>query len=194
MILVSSHNNISDVKCVILLKNSTPLQPWQDMSIEPITHPADPRRCQSMSPGKGQCFNVHVEGSNHCIVHGGSVGKRKNYILKLFKRRIEDKAQSPDVKSLRDEIGILRLLLETIINSCNSDTELILQVGPIGDLVSKIERTVACCHKLESSMGKLLDKASILQFAGSIITILSEEIDDPDLLNVIATKITGAME
>jgi len=158
-----------------------------------------PDRCHAVM-SKGQCW-IKKEGySNFCKMHSGhsknnAIKKEahKNYLLRKWHQRIADKATSPDIKSLRDEIGILRMVLEALLNNCNTETDLILQSAPISELVMKVDRVVLSCHKLEGSMGQLLDKASILQFAGNVINIIASEVEDTIILNNIATKIQGAL-
>ena len=154
-------------------------------------------RCQGSHNG-GQCPNIPVEGSDYCVVHGGpaaahaaKVQALKNYALTewRYRQELNDKIGSDDLKSLRDEIGILRVLLERQLLSCRSDVDLITYSGAISDLVTKIERTVVSCHKLEASMGEHLDKAALLAFAGRFINLVADHVTDPTTLNNIADAI-----
>jgi hypothetical protein len=142
-----------------------------------------------------------VENGTNCIAHGGVRQESairdaalKNYRLQLWEQKVGDKAGSNHIKSLRDEIGILRVILEERLNRCKDATDLMLQSGPIGDMVMKIDKVVTSCHKLEGSMGQLLDKAAILQFAGEVISILGDEIQDEELLARIADRITNVID
>lgn len=139
----------------------------------------DPTRCQAMT-SKGQCLNQSVLGGKSCVVHGGASTLRaqeasglQNYHLTKFRAEIERQANAPAIKSLRDEIAILRASLEIRLNRCSDETELILQSGPISEMIMKIEKVVASCHKLEGAMGQLLDKQAILQFASEVITTIN---------------------
>jgi len=155
-----------------------------------------PDRCQSLYK-EGQCPFRKVEGSDYCAMHGGNsvleAAKRaslRNYKLTKFQARLDRFATNPKVKDLRDEIAILRMTLEERLNSLNGPNDLIIHSHVISDLVLKINTVVSSCHKLENSMGQLLDKQAILQFGSEIIRIISEEItEDPELLNRIADKI-----
>lgn len=83
--------------------------------------------------------------------------------------------------------------MEERMATCHDATDLILQSGPISDLVMKIEKVVGSCHKLEGAMGQLLDKQAILLFASQVIQIISEHITDAALVNLIADKITQSL-
>ncbi len=68
--------------------------------------------------------------------------------------------------------------------------DLILQSQAISAMVMNIERVVSSCHKLEGSMGHLLDKQAILQFAQEVISIITKTLDgDDDRLTIIADEI-----
>ena len=167
----------------------------------------DPRRCQAVT-ATGQCNLTAVEGGTYCIIHGG-VGQvnrqkreaTKNYRLTQWRARVADFSESSDVKSVREEIGILRLLMEETINRCATTTDLLLQSALISDLVSRIERTVSTCHKLESQMGQLMDKQAILRFASRVsegLTALFAQLVDegaitPDLSNMLIDRIAGTL-
>lgn len=163
---------------------------------ERIKDPADPNRCQATIRSKGQCINKAYTGSRYCLAHGGNVAKKeqekvslRNYHLTKFYARAQRMGESTQVKSLRDEVGILRMMLETKLNECQTDYDLMLSSSIISDLIIKIEKVVNSCHKLEGSMGELLDKSAILQFASSVINIIGSEIADEEVISRIANRI-----
>lgn len=139
--------------------------------------------------------------SKYCSIHGGVAELAKQeqdsknmYRLAKFGSRIAEFSSHTQVKGLRDEIGILRMILEERLNKCQDNDELILSSNVISDLVMKIQAVVTSCHKLESSMGQLLDKQQLIQFAESMINVICSEISDPDMLARIAKKIEAATE
>jgi len=158
----------------------------------------DPNRCQAVN-SQGQCNNKAVPGGENCMAHGGNKQVNKveadsirNYRLIKWQAKLSSKVNSPGIKSLRDEIGILRMVLEERLNQCEDASGLMIMSHTISDLVVKIEKLVSSCHKLEGSMGNLLDKQSILQFAAEIITIITEVLGkDSDKVSLIADRIIG---
>jgi hypothetical protein len=153
----------------------------------------------------GQCMNQAMRDgeswSKNCSIHGGvselnkrSESSKNMYRLAKYGTRISELANHTQVKGLRDEIGILRMILEERLNKCKDDDELMLSSNVISDLVVKIEKLVTSCHKLEASMGQLLDKQQIIQFAECIINIIGNEIQDPDALARLAGAIERATE
>jgi len=169
---------------------------FDKMPITRMDSPTDPERCQGVVPSRGQCVNKRHEGSEYCLVHGGNKGAERaqkerlsNYRLAKWQARLEKQATSPAIKSLRDEVGILRMLMEETLDKCQTGFDLLVQSQKIGDLVMKITSVVEKCHKLEGSMGQLLDKKTVIQMANKFIHIISDEDLPEEVLDRIATRI-----
>lgn len=169
-------------------------------NIKRVPYPEHPRRCQAIGHGE-QCMLEAVEDGTCCMVHGGNKqlaskeqASLRNYQLTKFRAQLERHSNSDHIKSLRDEVGILRMMMETRLNKCHDEMDLMLQSGPIADLVLKIDRLVTSCHKLEGSMGELMDKTAVIQFANIIIGIIGEVLtDNPEEMNTIADRIMTAL-
>lgn len=169
--------------------------------IKQSPYPEHPDRCQGIRHGQGQCTNLSAEHSSFCLCHGGNRGGEKvvakalsNYRLTKWQSRLDDKTGQSELKSLRDEIGILRVIMEEQLNQCHSNMDLILQSSKIADLAMKLEKLVSSCHKLEGSMGKLMDKSAILQFAAEIVEIIGKELQgDEEKISAIGEQIFHAV-
>lgn len=164
--------------------------------------PSDPHRCQAMIKNKGQCLNKAVQladGSygTYCLAHGGNkqleAERSKNhriYMLGKWQQKLEKHADHENIKSLRDDIGVLRMMLEERFARIGDATDLMIQSSQITDLVMKIEKLVASCHKLEGSMGQLLDKQAILNFASEVVGVITVELEgQEDKIKSIGDKI-----
>ena len=174
--------------------------------IKRIPYDSHPNRCQNTG-SHGQCINLgkllsNDTYANYCTPHGGAgvqsiINKStaRNYRLSVarFERQMSEKLNQSEIKGLREEISILRICLQERLNRCMDATDLILQSGPISEMVMKIERVVTSCHKLESNMGMLLDRQAILQFANNVITIIAEQVTDEENLSNIADAILVAV-
>lgn len=163
---------------------------------ERISDPDDPRRCQGITGGKAQCINKACDGSSFCPAHGGNNGAQnkerkelRNYRLSKFHQRVAELGNSDEIISLRDEVGLLRLLIEEKVNQCNDNTDLLLISGPLSDLIMKSEKLVTSCNRLENRLGNLLDKTKIINFAQYVVEIISRYIIDNDTLEQIASEI-----
>lgn len=164
-----------------------------------------PNRCTAVC-GVGQCPNQAMEISEgvfakNCSIHGGvseanKLTKQSQNMYRLAKYgvRVAELANHSGVKGLRDEIGILRMVLEEKLNQIKDESDLILMSSQISTLVQTIERTVMSCNKLEMSMGQMLDKQQIIQFADTVIKLVGQIITDPAQLEALASRIADATE
>ncbi len=165
-----------------------------------------PDQCQMIIRGKCQCTNKKAPDSDYCPMHGGVPRERQkanNYRIERYRVRLREFTESDQVKSLRDEIGLLRILVEERFNRIDGHSDLLLHSGPLSDLIMKIEKVVVSCHKLEGSMGKLVDRAAILRFASEIVQLVTEEIDSRlsipeiernELIDKIGDRIMSSLE
>lgn len=158
----------------------------------------DPNCCKAVT-NRGPCNIKAIEGRNYCRVHFGFGAKNeenqkaRNFRLNIYQRRVNDFADNDQVKSLREEIGILRMLLEEVVNKCNNATDLIIASNKIADLAIRIEKLVVSCHKLEQSTGSLLDKTTVLILADTFIQIAGEVIP-PDKIDYVSERLMKTIE
>ncbi|TRZ52367.1 MAG: hypothetical protein D4S01_03115 [Dehalococcoidia bacterium] len=155
----------------------------------------DPWRCQA-TKAKGQCLNKATTLGGTCAVHGGN--KRvedeerkniRNYQLNKFQQQLNRHADSPRLKSLNDEVAILRMMLEEQLNQCNDVHDLVLKSHLISDLVLRIEKLVKSCHSLERNLGSLMDKQALLTFASGVIGAIGDHIEDEHILEALSQDI-----
>lgn len=162
----------------------------------------DPERCLGyMMPfsdkgHQGQCNLKRVPNSKYCIYHGGHmevINEKKreirNYRLRRYEQRVGELARSHGLKSLHEEIAILRVTLEELINSCDNDNLLLLYSDRIASLVGQITNTVKTCVLLEEKVGLVLDRNQTLVVADKLLQIFDRHISDPITLESIATEI-----
>lgn len=168
---------------------------------ETITVPLDHlRRCQG---GKNnQCRFLAVEGSDYCKLHGGAstavANERKsirNYQLTKFKAELERHANSSHIKDLRDEVGLLRMMLETKLNRIQDEADLMMQSQGISELITKINAVVTSMHALDAKTNQVLDKTTLITVATRMVEVISTELEDePDKLERVSTNITQIIQ
>lgn len=155
----------------------------------------DPLRCQGVG-GHGQCNYKAVENSKFCPRHCGagaaaaSKHELKNYRLRKYHERVGEKANSSGIKDLREEIGIVRMVLEELLEICDGNgNKLIMYTGQISNLVAQIQKLVTSCQLMEEKNNNLLDRKVVIVIADSLVTLIGKYITDPDQLNEIGDKI-----
>jgi hypothetical protein len=185
------------VNGVRLLNGGVSIMP--ENKFERIESEDDPLRCQS-SGQHGQCqYKVIIKDGvpgKYCLKHRCGEHRHFNYNFKngAIASRIKDLATHEQIKSLREEIGLLRLTLEAIINRCQDEFEMSLESERIGKIVDQINRLVVSCHKIEESSGQLLDKNIVITIGAMIVQIVSKHIPDPSMLDQVGTEIYEGIE
>jgi hypothetical protein len=153
-------------------------------------------RCEHTTTTQ-QCTEQAVEGSRFCIKHSKNpqAGLKRQYMLNQakYRQRYSDFADSNELRSLRDEISVMRMVFEERLNMVTNDSEMLASCGQIASLAVVIERLVKSCHQLESRLGTLLSKPSLLGIANEIVQILLQELSHlpgyEDLVDRISERI-----
>jgi hypothetical protein len=155
--------------------------------------------CQEKN-GNGVYYKA-IPGAKTCPRHGGNtqiqaLAKKavNQYRIEVWQNRIGEFTESDGVKSLRAEIGILRLMLETTLNQCNDSTKLMLYSNKISDLATRIEKLVMSCDKLEKNMGMMLDKSTALRLASDIVSLIAQHVDNPEVIDNISNGIIDLLK
>ena len=105
----------------------------------------------------GRCrYKIHEGARTKCRHHGGVTEAKheqsqevSSYRLNLFQQRMQHHLGHSELKNLRSEIAILRMLVENKLNQCKDDYDLMLHSAGISDLVAKINLVVQSCNRLE---------------------------------------------
>ncbi len=165
----------------------------EDASSFVRVEPDDPTCCQGLN-AHGPCNIQAVSGQKFCKLHFGIGNKiaeqtaARNYRINKWQHRINELADNDSLKSLHEEIGVLRLLMEETLNKCQNSTELLLYSRAISELVLKIEKVVASCHKLELATGQLVNKQNMM-FMGDVIIQIIGEVCPPDKIAGVSERI-----
>lgn len=116
------------------------------------------------------------------------------YRAAQWQARINGHANHVSLKTLNNEVGVLRILLEERLNQCKDTTELLMSSSSISELLDKIQRMVTSCQKLDKELGQMIDKAQALKLAQNFVKIISQFIDDPFILETIAEELTSNVD
>lgn len=138
-------------------------------------------RCQSSDENGNLCSLKRTPTSPYCAKHGGVVREKdlmQNYNLTKYKAEMNGKLRSDSILSLREEIGVARITLETVINQCKGPVDLLMYQPKIVQLVQTIQKTVESCQRIEEKTSHLLSKTAILQFADELLEIIKENVPD----------------
>jgi hypothetical protein len=157
----------------------------------------DPKRCQGTAKN-GQCPYESVGDTGFCMMHA-QAGRLKlaeqkairNFQLSQWQARVNKFADNDQIKSLREEIGIIRLLLENLMLLCRDENDLLLNTGKIADLVTRLEKLVGTCHRLELQNSELLSRSDLILLAQQIVNKISEHITDDQIMEKLGLEIVS---
>ena len=157
-------------------------------------------QCQGIG-NDGQCLNKKLDGSDFCSVHGGNraaqVAKKRSlstYQLAKYQVRLNDMANHDNLKNLKDEIGILRIVMEEILNKCPTELDLMQRAPQIADLAMKIGKLVEACAKLDKLMSQYISKNDAVQLGMEIVASIGSHIQDVEVLDSISEEICDIIE
>lgn len=150
-------------------------------------------QCEHTQPD-GQCRATAVEGSKFCAKHSPDpqIGLRRQYMLNKakYRQRYSEFAESDELRTLRDEIAILRMVMEERLNMIQNDSEMLASCGQIAALATTIEKLVKSCNQLETRLGSLLSKSALLGVANELVQILMQELSDLPNYEYLVDKIS----
>lgn len=170
-----------------------------------VTDPADPNRCKGATR-EGQCWNEALAGSDYC--HGcgrrwdnqtaADEQKRQYHLTEArYRTRLAQLSEHNDVKSLRDEIALARVLIEKRMNLVKSDADLINACGQLNAMLLTVERLVKSAHSIEQSLGVLLARDTVLRLGQSICEILADELkglpDHEELIDRVTDRLMATI-
>lgn len=171
-----------------------------DNKYDRIEDENDPLRCQSNN-STGQCEYRVIKLPNggiskYCPRHTpGKMTRSSNYRFNAqFLPRINELSDNPQLKSLTEEIALMRMTLEVIVNRCKDDLQLTLEADRISKMVGEINKLVVSCHKLEEATGQVLNKTIVVNIGSMMVNILSKYIENKDILDKVGEEIYAAIE
>lgn len=151
-----------------------------------------PQACQGGS--NGACVYKSEPGSDRCSLHAGSAksaaskrAEHRNYKLNaLFGDRANQLADSPKIKSLTEEIGLMRVALETIFNAITDANSMLLYADRIEKMVKGIQNLVTTTQSLQEKNKELLGRETVMSIIDQILEKIILRIDDPDIVKALA--------
>lgn len=162
--------------------------------------PDDPDRCHGIT-AVGQCQHKRLPPSKFCSKHGGahtqkSIEKEKIRMYKLlqWQQRAGEFAGAEKIKTLRDEIGIARFTLETVLNKCEDANALLVYNSNINQSLTLIKTLIEATQKLEEKGELLLDREQLMVMADSIVQVINKHVSDASVRDIMAEEIADVLE
>lgn len=154
-------------------------------------------KCLHSGP-QGECPFKRIEGSKFCPRHGAhhvfnaaAKADSRLYMVAKWQERIGTKVDNPKSKTLGEEVGIIRMLIEERLLQCKDESDLLMASHSITQMLTTAEKLVASHHKIEKERALLLDPDRALKLATDIVGVIATYLDDPDILKAVTDDITG---
>lgn len=161
---------------------------------------SEEERCQSVT-ARGQCQLKKMPDSEFCPCHGGNRAfvaarkqRRRLYDVERYKKKIATMQDHEGANSFREEIAVLRMMLETRLNQCQDDHDLMLHSQVISNLISGINTAVTSATRLEKELGKLFSEEQASAFAMELLEIISNHVTDPLVLDEISNDLLESLD
>lgn len=150
------------------------------LELERVNAEDDPRRCHGATR-TGQCWNVAVAGTDRCQACSSTdlvEVDRRSYLLTdpRFQTRMAELGAADEVKSLRDEVAIARMLIEERLNKIKGDQDLFTATGAINSLLLTVEKLVSRSHILEQNLGQLYHRSTVVQLMQAVVEVIDDEV------------------
>jgi hypothetical protein len=171
-----------------------PVRQEKDFNMAHVREPDDPARCKG-SCGSEQCWNRAVTGSDFCEAHNGIDKGPANNMRSYLLAQAEDQAklaqyaESENIKSLRDEIALARIMVERYWNMVKTDNDFIARAPSINSLLLTIERLIKSSHSIEQSLQTLLGRPAVIAFAQLLVQAVMDELESIPNYEPIADRI-----
>lgn len=163
-------------------------------------------RCQGISKNGEQCVYEQVPGHKYCNAHMRGVNsitalEKRQYNVDKWKAKIKEKTDTNSIYNLREDIGIIRVVMETTLNKCQTDDDLLMRAPAILDTVTRLERLITSSVKLEERLRSLLDIHQVAMFAEATINAVNDALNGLDMsdedktsaLDYIANRLEAAL-
>lgn len=130
-------------------------------------------------------------------MHSNEKDRVQNYLISDPERQKQFDYHSGSIETVRQEIGLLRMLLYERVNLARTEADRINAFQVIHPAVVTINKLVDSLGKLERQTNTVLEKESATQLAKMIGTILVEEIAavDPsgEIVDRVASRIASVI-
>jgi len=155
-------------------------------------------RC-SHSGKRGQCTHSAVEGSEFCSKHSREEDRIKGYRLSDpgLRERMAHFSDDESLQTVRQEIVLLRTLIEDRLAQCDSKAERQAAFTVVTPHIAQVNKLVENLTRLEKANHILLSKDAAGKLGDEIVTILIEELEHvpghDTIIDKVAARIATAV-
>ena len=155
-------------------------------------------KCTHSGP-RGMCPFDAVPGLDKCQKHAriDAIAMAYRFTDPDLKERMDFHSRDELIESVKQEVVLVRALIEERRNFATTQAEKIQAFPAILDAAAKLERLVTSLARLEKQSGQVLEKAALQKLGRRIVEILTENLKDiPDrdtIVDRVAKEIAAAV-
>lgn len=165
----------------------------------------DPNRCQGSDYRYGknrQCRTKALEGQTHCPKHASRSDAKLNgkadtrmYRFQKYKEQFDSFVDHDDLKTLNEEIAIMRVVLQEILDECDGNRGMtILYSSKLSDMCMRIKDLILAARKLEIIAGTMINKSTVIMLAQSVVQIINDNVKDPAVIEKIGFSVYETLQ
>jgi hypothetical protein len=118
-----------------------------------------------------------VAGSLFCDRHTDEQKQVRNYLIEDARLRAGFERQNvADLYSLREEVALLRMMINDRLNMAKSEAERMVAYREIGSWVGTVDKLVNSLNKLDKETSQVLTKDTLMAIGLQIVQVLAEEV------------------
>lgn len=148
------------------------------------------------SSKSGSCPNEAAEGSLFCQKHANENDQIKGYILQdeEILKQFEHHAKG-NLFSLRQEVTLLRAMINDRLNMANTPSERQLAYREVGNWIGTLDKLTNSLNRLEKETSEVLTRETLMKLAQQMVQVISEEVKTlpgyEAAVDRIATRVVG---
>ena len=147
----------------------------------------------------GSCPRHAAEGSLFCDRHTDEAVQVRNYLIEDAKLRDGfERQEQASLYSLRDEVVLLRTMINDRLNMAKNEAERIVAYREIGGWISTVDKLVNSLNKLEKETSQVLTKETLMEVGRQIVQIISEEVKKlpghEEVIDAVAVRLVPVIE
>lgn len=114
------------------------------------------------------------------------------YYLAKWQERVNQFTEHDQYKELTNELGIMRMMLEQILNQCEDSQDLLRHSARVTSAVDKIQKLVETIDKMDSR--RALSPENLASLAQRWVQIINVYIQDPEVLDRLSQDLIGTLD
>lgn len=147
----------------------------------------------------GSCPRLAVEGSLFCERHTNESDRVQTYLIEDAALRASFERQShANLYSLREEVCLIRAMINDRLNICRCEAERLVAYREIGTWIGTVDKLVNSLNKLEKETSQILTKETLLTIGAALVTVISEELKKIEghekVIDAISVRIIPLLE